>query len=67
MSVIQSTQTKTAVAGEEHLNLELTYSLSSVFLEYDSGVDDPVNDTGLGPECGDFQFYKSVDLSTQRD
>jgi hypothetical protein len=67
MSVIQSTQTKTLVAEEEHLNLELTFSLSSAFLEYGSGVDDPVNNTGLGPECGDFQFYKSVDLSIQRD
>jgi hypothetical protein len=23
----------------------------------DSGIDDPVNDTGLGPHCGDFEVY----------
>jgi hypothetical protein len=32
---------------------------SPVTTVVDSGIDDPVNDTKLGPHCGDFEVYSS--------
>ena len=34
----------------------LAYGLPSTFLEASPNIDDPVNDTGLGPERGDLQI-----------
>ena len=34
---------------------DLVYDLPSQSLQGDPSVDDPVNDTGLGPRCGDLQ------------
>jgi hypothetical protein len=34
---------------------DFVHDLPSHFLQSDPGIDDPVNDTGLGPRCGDFQ------------
>ena len=36
--------------------LDLAYGLPSTFPEGDPNIDDPVNDTGLGPQCGDLQL-----------
>ena len=35
--------------------LDLVYDLPSQSLQNDPSIDDPVNDTGLGPRCGDLQ------------
>jgi hypothetical protein len=40
-----------------HLNL--VHDLPSQSLQRDPGIDDPVNDTGLVPRCGDFQVSQS--------
>ncbi len=34
---------------------DLVHDLPSQCLQGDPNIDDPVNDTGLGPRCGDFQ------------
>ena len=36
-------------------HLDLVHDLPSQSREDDPGIDDPVNDTGLGPRHGDFQ------------
>ena len=36
-------------------HLDLVHDLPSPSLQYDPSIDDPVNDTGLGPRCGDLQ------------
>ena len=36
--------------------LGLTYGERSTSLQYDPSIDDPVNDTGLGPRRGDLQL-----------
>ena len=36
-------------------HLDLVKDLPSQSLQGDPGIDDPVNDTGLGPRCGDLQ------------
>ncbi len=36
-------------------HLDLVHDLPFRFLHGDPGIDDPVNDTGLGPRCGDLQ------------
>jgi hypothetical protein len=38
------------------LKQEFSYDLPSTTW-VDSGIDDPVNDTGLGPHFGDFEVY----------
>jgi hypothetical protein len=38
------------------LKPELSYELPST-IWVDSGIDDPVNDTGLPPHFGDFEVY----------
>jgi hypothetical protein len=34
---------------------DLVHDLPSQSLQDDPSIDDPVNDTGLGPRCGDLQ------------
>jgi hypothetical protein len=41
-------------------HLDLVYKLPSQCLQGDSGIDDPVNDTGLGPRCGDLQVSGEI-------
>ena len=36
--------------------LDFAYSERPTALWGDSNIDDPVNDTGIGPRCGDFQL-----------
>lgn len=36
-------------------HLDLAHALPSQFLQHDPSIDDPVNDTGLGPRRGDLQ------------
>ena len=36
-------------------HLDLVHDLPSQSLQGDPSIDDPVNDTGLGPRCGDLQ------------
>jgi hypothetical protein len=36
-------------------HLDLVHDLPSQSLQDDPSIDDPVNDTGLGPRCGDLQ------------
>ena len=36
-------------------HLDLVHDLPFQSLEDDPNIDDPVNDTGLGPRCGDLQ------------
>ena len=36
-------------------HLDLVYDLPSKSLHSDPNIDDPVNDTGLGPQGGDLQ------------
>ena len=35
--------------------LDIVHDLPSQSLQCDPGIDDPVNDTALGPRCGDLQ------------
>ena len=35
--------------------LDLVFDLPSQSLQGDPSIDEPVNDTGLGPRCGDLQ------------
>ena len=35
---------------------DLAHDLPSQWLQDDPNIDDPVNDTGLGPRSGDFQL-----------
>jgi hypothetical protein len=37
-------------------HLDLVHGLLSQPLQGDPSIDDPVNDTGLGPRCGDVQL-----------
>jgi hypothetical protein len=37
-------------------HLDLVYDLPIQALRDDPSIDDPVNDTGLGPRCGDLQL-----------
>jgi hypothetical protein len=37
---------------------DLADDLLSQCLQGDPNIDDPVNDTGLGPRCGDFQLSR---------
>jgi hypothetical protein len=37
--------------------LDLVDDLPSQSLEGDPSIDDPVNDTGLGPQCGDLNVF----------
>jgi hypothetical protein len=37
---------------------DLALDLLSQCLQGDPNIDDPVNDTGLGPRCGDFQVSR---------
>jgi hypothetical protein len=37
-------------------NLAFVHGLPSQSLQGDPSIDDPVNDTGLGPRCGDLQI-----------
>ena len=50
-SVIQAGLAKT------HLKLESTYNLRPTPPDSDPNIDDPVNDTGLGPHRGDLQIW----------
>ena len=38
--------------------LYLVHDLPSRSLQSDPSIDDPVNDTGLGPQCGDLQVSR---------
>ena len=49
-STVQVESTKT------DLNLEFTYKLRPTVPDVDPNIDDPVNDTGLGPYRGDLQI-----------
>ncbi len=49
-----SSNVHTAVSRNEW-PLDLVYDLRSQSLQGDPSIDDPVNDTGLGPRCGDLQ------------
>ena len=40
-------------------HLDLVHDLPSQSLQGDPSIDDPVNDTGLGPQCGDLQVSVS--------
>lgn len=44
------------VLSKNDWHLDLVHDLSSQYLQVDPSVDDPVNDTGLGPRCGDLQL-----------
>lgn len=41
-------------------HLDLVYDLPSRSLQGDPSIDDPVNDTGLGPRCGDSQVSREL-------
>ena len=41
---------------EADLEPGLTYYLPQISLDSAPGIDDPVNDTGLGPHLGDLQI-----------
>jgi hypothetical protein len=41
-------------------HLDLVYDLPSRSLQGDPSIDDPVNDTGLGPRCGDLQVSREL-------
>jgi hypothetical protein len=45
---------------------DLVHDLPSQSLQGDASIDDPVNDTGVGPLCGDFrvssEFARSLSL-----
>ena len=49
-----SSNIHTALSGNDW-PLDLVHELPSQSLQDDPSIDDPVNDTGLGPQCGDFQ------------
>jgi hypothetical protein len=36
-------------------HLDPVHDLPSQYLQGDQSIDDPVNDTGIGPRCGDLQ------------
>jgi hypothetical protein len=39
---------------------DLVHDFPSQCLQGDPSIDDPVNDTGLGPRCGDFQVSREL-------
>jgi hypothetical protein len=43
--------------------LDLVYDLPSQSLQGDPSIDDPVNDTGLGPRCGVHPEPRWIDVS----
>jgi len=49
-----SSNIHTALSGNDW-PLDLVHELPSQSLQDDPSIDDPVNDTGLGPQCGDLQ------------
>jgi hypothetical protein len=49
-----SSNVHTALSRNER-PLDLVYDLPSQSLQGDPSIDDPVNDTGLGPQGGDLQ------------
>jgi hypothetical protein len=44
-----------AASSRNDWPFDLVYDLPSQSLQGDPSIDDPVNDTGLGPRCGDLQ------------
>jgi hypothetical protein len=44
-----------AALSNNDWHLDLVYELPAHSLQDDPSIDDPVNDTGLGPGCGDLQ------------
>jgi hypothetical protein len=50
-----SSNVHTAFSGNDWY-LDLEHDLPIQSLQGDPSIDDPVNDTGLGPRCGDFQL-----------
>jgi hypothetical protein len=42
-----------AAMSRNDRHLDLVYDLPALSLQGDPSIDDPVNDTGLGPRCGD--------------
>ena len=49
-----SSNVRTALSRNDW-HLDLVHDLPFQSLQVDPGIDDPVNDTGLGPRCGDLQ------------
>jgi hypothetical protein len=49
-----SSNVRTALSRNDW-HLDLVQDLPSQFLQGDPSIDDPVNDTGLGPRRGDLQ------------
>jgi hypothetical protein len=54
-----SSNVGTALSRNEW-HLDLVHDLSPQSLQSDPGIDDPVNDTGLGPRCGDLQLSREL-------
>ena len=47
-------------------HLDLVHGLPTQPLQGDPSIDDPVNDTGLGPRCGDLQVSDEFARSLSR-
>jgi hypothetical protein len=45
------------VSSTRHWGLDLAYDAIARLPVGDSGIDDPVDDTGLGPRRGDLQIF----------
>ena len=56
-----SSNVNTALSRNEW-HLDLVHDLPSRSLQGDPSIDDPVNDTGLGPHCSDFQVSREFAL-----
>jgi hypothetical protein len=51
---VSASKVQSAIATD--WQLRFTCDAASTLSVADSGIDDPVNDTGCGPQCGDLQF-----------
>jgi len=56
---VNASNIQSAIANTDW-QLGFAYDAPSTLSVADSGIDDPVNDTGLGSQGGDFQFSRRL-------